>query len=93
MITPRLKLAIISFSLVSIMVPNSRTAYVLALPTEDVSNDNNNSSNQKSSDSGLEKMRLIAQFKPEENEFLAKDGYIRSKNLASLPAMAVKSVP
>jgi hypothetical protein len=75
MITPRLKLAIISFSLVSIIIPNYRTIYVLALPTEEVSNDNNNSSNQKSSDSGLEKMRMIAQFKPEKNEFLAKGGY------------------
>ena len=75
MIMPRLKLAIISFSLVSIIIPNFRTVYVLDVPTEDVSNDNNNTSNRKSSDSGLEKMRLIAQFKPEENEFLAKDGY------------------
>ncbi len=75
MIMPRLKLAIMSFSLVSIMVPNSRTVYVLDVPAQDVSNDKNDTSNQKSSDSGLEKMRLIAQFKPEENEFLAKDGY------------------
>ena len=75
MIMPRLKLAIMSFSLVSIIVPNSRTVYVLDVPAQDVSNDKNDTSNQKSSDSGLEKMRLIAQFKPEENEFLAKDGY------------------
>ena len=76
MIMSRLKLAIMSFSLVSIIIPNSRTIYVLDVPAEDVSNDNNDTSNQqKSSDSGLEKMRLIAQFKPEENEFLAKDGY------------------
>jgi hypothetical protein len=76
MIMPRLKLAIISFSLVSIILPNIRTVYVLAVPTEDGSNDKNDTSNQqKSSDSGLEKMRLIAQFKPDENEFLANDGY------------------
>ena len=75
MIMPGLKLAIISFSLVSIIIPNFRTVYVLDVPTEDVRNDNNDTSNQKSSDSGLEKMRLIAQFKPDENEFLAKDGY------------------
>ena len=76
MIMLRLKLAIISFSLVSIMVPNFRTIYALDVPTEDVRNDNNDTSTkQNSSDSGLEKMTLIAQFKPEENEFLAKDGY------------------
>jgi len=76
MILPRLKLAIMSFSLVSIIIPNSRTVYVLDVPAEDVSNDKDDTSNQqKSSDSGLEKMRLMAQFKPEENEFLAKDGY------------------
>ena len=76
MILPRLKLAIISFSLVSIIIPNFRTVYVLDVPTENVRNDNNDTSNQqKSSDSVLEKMRLIAQLKPEENEFLANDGY------------------
>jgi hypothetical protein len=76
MIMLRLKLAIISFSLVSIMVPNFRTIYALDVPTEDVRNDNNDTSNQQnSSDSGSEQMTLIAQFKPEENEFLAKDGY------------------
>jgi hypothetical protein len=76
MIMPRLKLAIMSFSLVSIIMLNSRTVYVLDVPAEDVSNDKYDTSNgQKYSDSGLENMRLIAQFKPEENEFLAKDGY------------------
>jgi hypothetical protein len=76
MIMPRLKLAIISFSLVSIIIPNFRTGYVLDVPTENVRNDKDDTSNQqKSSDSGLEKMRLIAQFKPDENEFLANDGY------------------
>ena len=76
MIMLRLKLAIISFSLVSIMVPNFRTIYALDVPTEDVRNDNNDTSNQQnSSDSGSEQMTLIAQFKPEENEFLGKDGY------------------
>jgi hypothetical protein len=76
MIMPKLKLAIMSFSLVSIIILNSRTVYVLDVPAEDVSNDKNDTSNQqKSLDSGLEKMRLIAQFKPEENEFLAKDGF------------------
>ena len=76
MIMPRLKLAIMSFSLVSIIMLNSRTVYVLDVPAEDVSNDKYDTSyGQKYSDSGLENMRLIAQFKPEENEFLAKDGY------------------
>ena len=70
MIRPRLKLAIVSFSLVSIIIPNFRTVYVLDVSTEDGRNDTNDTSN-----SGLEKMRLTAQFKPEENEFLAKDGY------------------
>lgn len=78
MIMLRLKLAIISFSLVGLIVPNFKTIYALdaPTPTEDVKNDNNDTSTkQNSSDSGLEKMTLIAQFKPEENEFLAKDGY------------------
>ncbi len=76
MIMLGLKLAIISFSLVSIIVPNFKTIYALDVPTEDVRDDNNDTSNQQnSSDSGLEQMTLIAQFKPEENEFLAKDGY------------------
>ena len=76
MILPRLKLAIMSVSLVSIIILNSRTVFVLDVSAEDVSNDKNDTSNQqKSSDSRLEIMRLMAQFKPEENEFLAKDGY------------------
>ncbi len=77
MIMLRLKLAIISFSLVSIIVPNFKTTYALDVPIVSVVNDNNNTSSnqQNSSDSGLEKMTLIVQFKPEENEFLAKDGY------------------
>ncbi len=76
MIMLGLKLAIISFSLVSIIVPNFKTIYALDVPTEDVRNDNNDTSNQQnSSDSELEQMTLIAQFKPEENEFLAQDGY------------------
>jgi hypothetical protein len=76
MIMPTLKLAIMSFSLVSIIIVNSKTVYVLDVLAEDVSNDKNDTSNQqKSSDSGLENMRYIAQFKPEENEFLANDGY------------------
>ena len=76
MIMLRLKLAIISFSLVGLIVPNFKTIYALDAPTEDVKNDNNDTSTkQNSSDSGLEKMTLIAQFKPEQNEFLAKDGY------------------
>ena len=83
MIMPRLKLAIISFSLVSIIIPNFRTVYGLDVPMEDVRNDNHDTSNQqKSSDSGLEKMRLIAQFKPDENEFLAKDGYYQVQKFA-----------
>ena len=72
MIMLRLKLAIISFSLVGLIVPNFKN---LDAPTEDVKNDyNDTSTKQNSSDSGLEKMTLIAQFKPEENEFLGKDG-------------------
>ena len=76
MIMLRLKLAIISFSLVGLIVPNFKSIYALDAPTEDVKNDNNDTSTKhNSSDSGLEKMTLIAQFKPEENEFLAKDRY------------------
>jgi hypothetical protein len=76
MIMLRLTLVIISFSLVSIIIPNFKTIYTLDVPTEDVRNDNNDTSNQQnSSDSELEQMTLIAQSKPEENEFLVKDGY------------------
>ena len=58
----RLKLVIISVSLVSIIVPSFNTIYSLDVQ-------------QNSSDSGLEEMVLKAQFKPDENQFLAKDGY------------------
>ena len=77
MIILRLKLAIISVSLVIIIVPYFRTIYGLGVLLEDVGNDNNSTSTnrQNSSDSGLEQMALKAQFKPEENKFLAKDGY------------------
>ena len=81
------------FFLVSIIIPNFRTIYVLDVPTEDVRNDNNDTSNQKSSDSGLEKMRLIAQFKPTKTSFWQRMDTIRSKNSASLRATVVKSVP
>ena len=62
MIMLRLKLVIISVSLVSIIVPYFKTIYSLDVQ-------------QNSSNSGLEQMVLKAQFKPDENQFLAKDGY------------------
>ena len=62
MIMLRLKLVIISVSLVSIIVPYFKTIYSLDVL-------------HNSSDSGLEQMVLKAQFKPDENQFLAKDGY------------------
>jgi hypothetical protein len=62
MIMLRLKLVIISVSLVSIIVPYSKTIYSLDVQ-------------QNSSDSGLEQMVLKAQFKPDANQFLANDGY------------------
>ena len=61
MIMLRLKLVIISVSLVSIIVPYFKTIYSLDVQ-------------QNSSDSGLEQMVLKTQFKPDENQFLAKDG-------------------
>jgi hypothetical protein len=62
MIMLRLKLVVISVSLVSIIVPYFKTIYSLDVQ-------------QNSSDSRLEQMVLKAQFKPDENQFLAKDGY------------------
>jgi hypothetical protein len=62
MIMLRLKLVIISVSLVSIIVPYFKTIYSLDVQ-------------QNSSDSRLEHMVLKAQFKPDENQFLAEDGY------------------
>jgi hypothetical protein len=59
---PRLKLVIISVSLVSIIIPYFKTIYSLDVQ-------------QNSSHSGFEQMVLKAQFRPDENQFLAKDGY------------------
>jgi hypothetical protein len=62
MIMPRLKLVIISVSLVCIIIPYFKTIYSLDVQ-------------QNSSYLGLEQMVLKAQFKPDENQFLAEDGY------------------
>ena len=62
MITLRLKLVIFSVSLVCIIIPYFKTIYSLDVQ-------------QNSSDSGLEQMVLKAEFKPDENQFLAEDGY------------------
>jgi hypothetical protein len=62
MIMLRLKLVILSVSLISIIVPYFKTIYSLDVQ-------------QNSSDSGLEQMVLKAQFKLDENQFLAEDGY------------------
>jgi hypothetical protein len=77
MIMVRLKLVIISVSLISIIVPNFRTIYGLGVLLDDTGDDNNGASTnwQNSSDSGLEHMVLKAEFKPDENQFLAEDGY------------------
>ena len=58
----RLKLVIISVSLVSIIVPYFKTIYSLDVQ-------------QNFLYLGLEQMVLKAQFKPDENQFLAEDGY------------------
>jgi len=70
MITLRLKLVIISVSLMSIIVPNFRTIYGLGVLLEDTGDNNNIGSTNE-----LEEMELKAQFKLDENQFLAKDGY------------------
>ena len=70
MIMVRLKLVIISVSLISIIVPNFRTIYGLGVLLEDTGDDNNIASTNE-----LEEMELKAQFKLDENQFLAKDGY------------------
>jgi hypothetical protein len=62
MIMLRLKLVIISVSLVCIIIPYFKTTYSLDVQ-------------RKSSESGLEQMVLKAEFKPDENPFLAEDGY------------------
>jgi hypothetical protein len=62
MITLRLKLVIFSVSLVWIIIPYFKTIYSLDVQ-------------QNSSGSGLEQMVLKAEFKPDENQFLAEDGY------------------
>ena len=58
MIMLRLKLVIISVSLVSLIVPYFKTIYSLDVQQNP-----------------SEQMVLKAQFKPDENQFLAKDGY------------------
>jgi len=67
MITLKLKIVIISVSLVSIIIPYFKTIYSLDVQ-------------QNSSDSGLEQIVLKAQFKPDENQFLAEDGYYQVQN-------------
>jgi hypothetical protein len=80
MIMVTFKLVIISVSLIVIIVPNFRTVYGLGVLLEDTGDDNNSASTnwpnwQNSSDSGLEQMELKAKFKPDENPFLAEDGF------------------
>jgi hypothetical protein len=87
MIMVRFKLVIISVSLIVIIVPNFRTVYGLGVLLEDTGDDNNSASTnwQNSSDSGLEQMVLKAEFKPDENQFLAKDGYYRVQKTTLAP--------
>src|SRR6476620_12404027 len=66
MVMVRLKLVIISVSLMSIIVPNFRTIYGLGVLLDD---------KYIASTNELEEMELKAQFKLDENQFLAKDGY------------------
>ena len=77
MIMVRFKLVIISVSLIVIIIPNFRTIYGLDVLLGDTGDDNNSASTnwQNSSDSGLEQMELKAQFKLDENQFLAEDEY------------------
>jgi hypothetical protein len=58
----RLKLVILSVSLLGIIIPNFKTIYSLEVQ-------------QNSSNLGLEQMVLKTEFKPDENQFLAEDGY------------------
>lgn len=58
----RLKLVILSVSLLGIIIPYFKTIYSLEVQ-------------QNSSDLGLEHMVLKTEFKPDENQFLAEDGY------------------
>src|SRR4029079_2875336 len=58
----RLKLVILSVSLLGIIIPYFKTIYSLEVQ-------------QNSSNFGLEQMVLKTEFKPDENQFLAKDGY------------------
>jgi hypothetical protein len=62
MIMLRLKLVVLSVSLLSIIIPYFKTIYSLDVQL--------NSSNL-----GLEQMVLKTEFKPDENQFLAEDGY------------------
>jgi hypothetical protein len=62
MIMLRLKLVILSVSLLSIIIPYFKTIYSLDVQ-------------QNSSNSGLEQMVLKAEFKPDDNQFLAEAGY------------------
>ena len=62
MIILRLKLVILSVSLLSIIIPYFKTIYSLEVQ-------------QNSSNLGLEQMVLKTEFKPDENQFLAEDGY------------------
>jgi hypothetical protein len=62
MIILRLKLVILSVSLLSIIIPYFKTIYSLDVQ-------------QNSSNFGLEQMVLKTEFKPDENQFLAEDGY------------------
>lgn len=61
MIMLRLKLVILSVSLLSIIIPYFKTIYSLDVQ-------------QNSLYSRLEQMVLKAQLKPDENQFLAEDG-------------------
>ena len=91
----RLKLVIISVSLIVIIVPNFRTVYGLDVLLEDTGDDNNSASTnwQNSSDSGLEQMELKAQFKLDENQFLAEDGYYQVQKFSFIASNGSEICP
>ena len=91
----RFKLVIISVSLIVIIVPNFRTIDGLDVLLGDIGDDNNSASTnwQNSSDSGLEQMELKAQFKLDENQFLAEGGYYQVQKFSFIASNGSEICP
>jgi hypothetical protein len=80
MIMLRLKLVILSVSLLIIIIPYFKTIYSLDVQ-------------QNSSNSGLEQMVLKTEFKPDENQFLAEDGYYQVQKFGFIVSNSSKICP